>query len=523
MRAARHPPIVGLERQSKPVVGNAHIAVRAVRYRFGRHGPHLLRDHPDIGGVTAIVDETIIAETVVEPPEQYDVMLEANVGATPAAATPAAAAPAATEAAAAPAAAEAAAAPAAEAAVHSAAAERAAIGEGRVGPAHPHTAHGRASRPADVRPPSRTVGGPRRRAGAAAGSACTANSPWLAYTANSPWPACTANSPWPARTANPSGSARTANPSGTARATDATWPSRAAAPADPAWPPDAARPARSADAPRTPRPADAAGPPGSAGANGEIGADPRLAAHTGPIVPVRPPRLHVIADVAEVDVIADIDVAVIDAAIPARVASPSRRIDRAGSPIPVIVVPQRSNRDACPKTQERRNPCIGLVDCGGVIGRDIDRRRVGRLDGDIARRGLRRCRPLSRASPRRRAPLHAFDGLLIGRLKRPGRFRLGAKVLDDFGDVLRLVHFGVAEVRRPVEVGAHQLDDVRKARERLHRGIPILIVDAGIIVFGDERLVLIKPALRLDDLHGISACRQHLREQRVGIERDRGQ
>src|ERR1700733_10112852 len=217
MRAARHPPIVGLERQSKPVVGNAHIAVRAVRYRFGRHGPHLLRDHPDIGGVTAIVDETIIAETVVEPPEQYDVMLEANVGATPAAATPAAAAPAATEAAAAP---------AAEAAVHSAAAERAAIGEGRVGPAHPHTAHGRASRPADVRPPSRTVGGPRRRAGAAAGSACTANSPWSACTANSPWsactanspwPACTANSPWPARTAHPSGTAPTATPSATAR------------------------------------------------------------------------------------------------------------------------------------------------------------------------------------------------------------------------------------------------------------------------------------------------------------------
>src|ERR1700722_19795719 len=109
MRAARHPLVVSLERQSKPVVGDAHIAVRAARYRFRHHGPHLLRHHADIGDAAAVVDEAIVAETVVEPPEQYDVVLEANVGATPAAATPAAATRAAPEAAAAPAAAEAAA------------------------------------------------------------------------------------------------------------------------------------------------------------------------------------------------------------------------------------------------------------------------------------------------------------------------------------------------------------------------------------------------------------------------------
>src|ERR1700722_11339344 len=117
MRAARHPLVVSLKRQSKPVVGNAHIAVRAARYRFRHHGPHLLRHYPDICGVAAVVDEAIIAKAVVEPPEQYDVMLEPHVGATPAAATSAASAPAATEAASAPASAEAApAAPAAKAA-----------------------------------------------------------------------------------------------------------------------------------------------------------------------------------------------------------------------------------------------------------------------------------------------------------------------------------------------------------------------------------------------------------------------
>src|ERR1700733_14822908 len=286
------------------------------------------------------------------------------------------------------------------------------------------------------------------------------------------------------------------------RATGATHAAASPRPANPA------RTASTTNAPWSPRPPDPTRP---------VGADSRLAAHPGPIVAVGPPRLHIVVDV---DVIADIDVAVIDAAIPARLAGPGWRIDRACSPIPIIVVPQRPDRDACAEAQERRDPCIGLVDCGGVISRDIDRRWIGRLDGDIARRGLGRCRPPGRAGPWRRARLHAFNGLLIGRLKRPGCFRLGAKVLDDFGDVLRLVHFGVAEVGRPIEIGAHQLDDARKARQRLHRGIPILIVDAGIIVLGDERLVLIKPALRLDDLHGIGARWQHLRQQGVGIKRN---
>src|SRR3984885_13827261 len=159
MGATGQPLVVGLERQSKSVVGNAHVTVRAARHRFWRHGSHLLRHHPDIGGVAAVVDETIIAEAVVEPPEQNDVMLEAHVGATPAAATSAAATPAAETAATASAAAEAAAPtaanrppppppppnpppppppkpppppPPAEPARHSTAAHCAAVGEGRV-------------------------------------------------------------------------------------------------------------------------------------------------------------------------------------------------------------------------------------------------------------------------------------------------------------------------------------------------------------------------------------------------------
>src|ERR1700722_10568150 len=99
MSAALHPLLIGLERQSKPVVGNAHIAVGAARYRSRHHSLHLLRHHPDISGVAAVVDEAIVAEAVVEPPEQHHIVLEAHVRPTPAAATSAAATPAATKAA----------------------------------------------------------------------------------------------------------------------------------------------------------------------------------------------------------------------------------------------------------------------------------------------------------------------------------------------------------------------------------------------------------------------------------------
>ena len=81
---------VSLERHSEQIVGNAQIAVGAARDRFRHDSLHLLRHHADIGGVAAIVDEAIVAEPVVEPPKQHDIVLEAQIGA----ATPAAAAPA---------------------------------------------------------------------------------------------------------------------------------------------------------------------------------------------------------------------------------------------------------------------------------------------------------------------------------------------------------------------------------------------------------------------------------------------
>lgn len=60
---------VGFERQSKHLVGNTHVTVRAMGHRLRHHGFDLLRDHSDIGRVAAVVHEAIIAEAVIKPAE----------------------------------------------------------------------------------------------------------------------------------------------------------------------------------------------------------------------------------------------------------------------------------------------------------------------------------------------------------------------------------------------------------------------------------------------------------------------
>ena len=79
--------IVGLEWQSEQIVGNPQVAVAPRVTAFGATPCNLLFDHADIRRMAAIVDEAVVAEAVVQPPEQHDIMLEAHIGATPAAAT----------------------------------------------------------------------------------------------------------------------------------------------------------------------------------------------------------------------------------------------------------------------------------------------------------------------------------------------------------------------------------------------------------------------------------------------------
>ena len=68
------------------------IAVATDSDRIGSHGSDLLRHHSDIGLLAAIVREAVVAETVIEPAQQHDIVLEHDIRAAPATATAAAAA-----------------------------------------------------------------------------------------------------------------------------------------------------------------------------------------------------------------------------------------------------------------------------------------------------------------------------------------------------------------------------------------------------------------------------------------------
>src|SRR3954454_19129195 len=86
------PGVVRSERQSEPLVGHSKIAVVTDSDRIGSYGPDFLRNHPDIGFLAAVIGEAIITETVVEPAQQHDIVLQQDIRAAPTAATTATAA-----------------------------------------------------------------------------------------------------------------------------------------------------------------------------------------------------------------------------------------------------------------------------------------------------------------------------------------------------------------------------------------------------------------------------------------------
>jgi hypothetical protein len=77
------PIVIGSERQSEPFVGYPKIAVATDSDRVGSYGSDFLRNHPDIGLLATIVRETVVTETVVEPAQQYDIVLQHDIRATP--------------------------------------------------------------------------------------------------------------------------------------------------------------------------------------------------------------------------------------------------------------------------------------------------------------------------------------------------------------------------------------------------------------------------------------------------------
>ena len=113
------------------------------------------------------------------------------------------------------------------------------------------------------------------------------------------------------------------------------------------------------------------------------------------------------------------------------------------------------------------------------------------------------------------------DRLLIGGGKIPLRAGAIPHALDGFHHVVLLAEHGIAEILRPVEIVVEQGEGFREGNEGFDTRLPRLRLH-GLVESGSaESLVFLAPAAGLDDLQGIGGRHHGLREQIIGIERDR--
>ena len=176
-------------------------------------------------------------------------------------------------------------------------------------------------------------------------------------------------------------------------------------------------------------------------------------------------------------------------------------------PAPAIV-PGRADQDG--RAEDQRAGGGGREHVGGIIDRDIDALRLGRGDRDHAR-CARRC-------------FLDGDDLLRRRLEIAELLRLRAQQLDDGGDVLGLAVEGEAERFGPVLVIDEHLDHVREAQQRHDRSVEAELLGLGEVARFGRLRIGVEPVLGLDQLvERRRARRQHQRQQRIGIERDRAE
>src|SRR5690242_6500321 len=78
--AGGEPILVSLHPQAETAVKDAQIAVLAAHHGIGPDRFDLLRHYADIALMAAIVGEAVEAKPIVETAEQFDIMLEPDVG-----------------------------------------------------------------------------------------------------------------------------------------------------------------------------------------------------------------------------------------------------------------------------------------------------------------------------------------------------------------------------------------------------------------------------------------------------------
>ena len=112
---------------------------------------------------------------------------------------------------------------------------------------------------------------------------------------------------------------------------------------------------------------------------------------------------------------------------------------------------------------------------------------------------------------------------LVGRLEITGVVRLMAQILDCVRHLGLLGEKRIAEPFRPVQLLVHHLKNLWKCSERFDAGIPTVLFDRphGLVAF--EVGIGPGPTRGLDDLERIRRCHQNLRQERVGVKRNRRQ
>ncbi len=156
-----------------------------------------------------------------------------------------------------------------------------------------------------------------------------------------------------------------------------------------------------------------------------------------------------------------------------------------------------------PAHRRIRRPPPAAVDQQRVVIGDVNHERIGVFDVDDA------------ALPRDQQRVVAAE---VAR-----RERALAQALDRVHHVGLLLEEGLAQVLGPVEPLAHHPDHARERDQRLDARIPVLVLDRAHRLVALKPRVALRPARRLDHLEGIGRSHQDLRQQRVGIERNRRQ
>ncbi len=91
------------------------------------------------------------------------------------------------------------------------------------------------------------------------------------------------------------------------------------------------------------------------------------------------------------------------------------------------------------------------------------------------------------------------------------------------GHYIRLLaQKGISQIGRPTNVAAQQPERIGKGHQGLDAGIPILLASRIHQLLSLKSAVLLKPLLGFGNLERVGARRQHLAEEGIGIESNRG-